>query len=41
VEEFDPLADPVIVEFGLDTRGLEKLDLHAPGLFEVARKIAG
>jgi HD-like signal output (HDOD) protein len=40
VEAFDPLADPVIVTFGMDTRALEKLDLHAPGLFEVARKIA-
>jgi hypothetical protein len=33
-------GDPVIVAFGMDTRALEKLDLHAPGLFEVARKIA-
>jgi HD-like signal output (HDOD) protein len=41
VEEFDPLSDPLIVEFGLDMRAIEKLDLHAPGLFEVARKIAG
>lgn len=40
VEAFDPLADPIIVKFGMDTRGIEKLDLHAPGLFEVARKIA-
>jgi HD-like signal output (HDOD) protein len=40
VEEFDPLADEVIVRFGMDARAIEKLDLHAPGLFEVARKIA-
>jgi HD-like signal output (HDOD) protein len=40
VEAFDPMADPVIVKFGMDQRAIEKLDLHAPGLFEVARKIA-
>ena len=41
VETFDPLTDPIIVEFGMDARAIEKLDLHAPGLFEVARKIGG
>ncbi len=40
-EPFDPLTDPLIVAFGLDARGVEKLDLHAPGLYDVARKIAG
>jgi HD-like signal output (HDOD) protein len=40
-EAFDPMADEVIVKFGMDARAIEKLDLHAPGLFEVARKIAG
>jgi HD-like signal output (HDOD) protein len=40
VEAFDPMADPVIVRFGMDQRAVEKLDLHAPGLFEVARKVA-
>ena len=41
VDAFDPLTDPLIVQFGMDARAIEKLDLHAPGLFEVARKIAG
>ena len=41
VEEFDPLADSIITGIGMDARAIEKLDLHAPGLFEVARKIAG
>jgi HD-like signal output (HDOD) protein len=41
VEEADLLADPVFKRIGMDARSLEKLDLHAPGLFEVARKIAG
>jgi HD-like signal output (HDOD) protein len=41
VEAFDPLTDSLIVQFGLDARAIEKLDLHAPGLFEVARKMAG
>ena len=40
-EEADLLADPVFKRLGMDARALEKLDLHAPGLFEVARKIAG
>src|SRR5687767_15162605 len=40
VEQFDPLADPVVRKLGMDARAIEKLDLHAPGLFEVARKIA-
>ena len=41
IEAFDPLADPLIVDFGLDARGVEKLDLHAPSLYDVARKLAG
>lgn len=40
-ETADLLADPVFQRLGMDARSLEKLDLHAPGLFEVARKIAG
>ena len=41
VEDTDLLADPVFKRIGMDARSIEKLDLHAPGLFEVARKIAG
>lgn len=40
-ETADLLADPVFKRIGMDARSIEKLDLHAPGLFEVARKIAG
>ena len=37
-EQADLLEDPVFQGLGLDARAIEKLDLHAPGLFEVARK---
>jgi HD-like signal output (HDOD) protein len=39
-EQEDLLADPVFKRIGMDARSIEKLDLHAPGLFEVARKIS-
>jgi HD-like signal output (HDOD) protein len=38
-DEFDPLGDPRIAEAGIDGEGLAQIDSHAPGLFEVARKI--
>ena len=40
-EQADLLEDPVFQGLGLDARAIEKLDLHAPGLFEVARKFVG
>jgi putative nucleotidyltransferase with HDIG domain len=39
-EAADLLEDPVFAQVGIDAPGLAKLDQHAPGLFEVARKIA-
>lgn len=39
-EEEDLLEDGVFKKLNIDAKQLEKLDLHAPGLFEVARKIA-
>jgi HD-like signal output (HDOD) protein len=41
VEDADLLSDPVFKRIGMDARSIEKLNLHAPGLFEVARKISG
>ncbi len=35
----DPLADPVCAELGVDAEWLKDTDLHAPGLYEVARQV--
>jgi putative nucleotidyltransferase with HDIG domain len=35
----DPLADPVCEELGIDAEWLQQTDLHAPGLYEVARQV--
>jgi putative nucleotidyltransferase with HDIG domain len=35
---FDPLADPVVLELGLDADWLAEIDQRAPGLFAVARE---
>jgi HD-like signal output (HDOD) protein len=40
VDERNLLEDQVFAELGLDEKFLEKMDRRAPGLFEVARKIA-
>jgi putative nucleotidyltransferase with HDIG domain len=37
----DLLADPVCAELNVDAVWLEQTDKHAPGLFEVAKKILG
>ena len=37
-EAFDPLADPVAKELGLDAAWLAEIDQRAPGLFAVARE---
>jgi putative nucleotidyltransferase with HDIG domain len=37
-DEFDPLADPVMQELGLDADWLAEIDQRAPGLFKVARE---
>jgi putative nucleotidyltransferase with HDIG domain len=37
--ESDPLADPVCGELGIDAEWLQQTDLHAPGLYEVARQV--
>jgi putative nucleotidyltransferase with HDIG domain len=39
-DSFDPLEDPVFAGLGIDARTLENIDVHAPGLFEIARQIA-
>lgn len=36
--EDDPLADPVCAELGIDAAWMSDTDLHAPGLFEIARQ---
>ncbi|HVC21724.1 MAG TPA: HDOD domain-containing protein [Vicinamibacterales bacterium] len=35
----DPLADPVCGELGIDEAWMQDTDLHAPGLYEVARQV--
>jgi hypothetical protein len=35
---FDPLADPVVQELGLDAEWLAEIDQRAPGLFAIARE---
>jgi putative nucleotidyltransferase with HDIG domain len=37
-EEFDPLADPVCEQLNIDQAWLADTDVHAPGLFEIARQ---
>lgn len=38
VECFDPLADELLVRAGLNPESLARIDKHAPGLFDVARR---
>jgi putative nucleotidyltransferase with HDIG domain len=38
VEWFDPLADELVVRAGLNAESLARIDKHAPGLFDVARR---
>jgi HD-like signal output (HDOD) protein len=38
-DPFDPLEDAVFLEIGFDAHFLAQLDSHAPGLYDVARRI--
>lgn len=40
-QDFDPLADPAFARVGIDQKRLARIDDRAPGLFQIARSIAG
>ena len=39
MDDFDPLADPVFQKLRLDANAIARIDLQAPVLFELARKV--
>jgi len=39
LDDFDPLADPVLTGMGIDAAEVARLDLRAPELFTLARKL--